>query len=307
MPRDHARTNLDIWGDDEWMDLSAPAQHLYFVLWTSPQLSYCGAGEWHPGRLASRSRGQSVAAVEEAGAELSRALFLIIEPDTSEFLLRSWIKHDGLWRIPNMAVSMANARADLASRTLRGVIVHEVKKLVAANPDLSSWQRDAVVNLLSQKAIDPATLEPFNPGPNGGVNPTANPRVNPPSKGWDGVNPNPASNPPANPGPTPSPTPAPFTPAPLGGYVSAEGHQGATAVPAPHCPKHPGGTDRPCAACGDARRAHAAAVKQIQADELTERRRRRQVAANCPICHGTNWIPDTEPAVKCNHQETRHA
>jgi hypothetical protein len=28
--------------------------------------------------------------------------------------------------------------------------------------------------------------------------------------------------------------------------------------PAPHCPKHPGGTDRPCRACGDARRAHDA-------------------------------------------------
>ena len=30
----------------DWLDLSPSAQHLYLVLWTSPGLSYCGAGEW---------------------------------------------------------------------------------------------------------------------------------------------------------------------------------------------------------------------------------------------------------------------
>jgi hypothetical protein len=42
--RDHARVNLDIWGDDDWRDLTPPAQHLYFTLYTDPELSFCGAG-----------------------------------------------------------------------------------------------------------------------------------------------------------------------------------------------------------------------------------------------------------------------
>ncbi|CQD25355.1 hypothetical protein BN970_07157 [Mycolicibacterium conceptionense] len=129
--KDHSEINLAIWGDDDWLDLTPPAQHLYFVLWTSPQLSYCGAGEWHPGRIAAMSKGWTAQSVEAAAAEISRELFLIIDTNTEEFLLRSWIKHDGLWRKPNMAVSMANARAALASRTLRGVVVHEVQKIKA--------------------------------------------------------------------------------------------------------------------------------------------------------------------------------
>jgi hypothetical protein len=44
--------------------------------------------------------------------------------------------------------------------------------------------------------------------------------------------------------------------------------------------------------------AHAA---EVQADELEQKRRDRENAANCRTCKGTNWIPDTEPAVKCGH------
>jgi hypothetical protein len=26
------------------------------------------------------------------------------------------------------------------------------------------------------------------------------------------------------------------------------------------------------------------------------------MSENCRICQGTNWIPDTDPAIKCNHE-----
>ncbi|MCK8674274.1 hypothetical protein M1M07_24570, partial [Rhodococcus sp. HM1] len=189
--KDHARINLDIWGDDDWLDCSPRAQHLYLVLWTSPGLSYCGAGEWHAGKIAARAQGWTVAAVEAAAAELSRDLFLLIDETTGEFLLRSWIKHDGLWKVPNMAVSMANARAELASRALRGVVVHEVLRVRDAHSESSSWKREAVASMLEQKAVDPASLEPFTPAGNPSSNPIANPSANP----W----PNPYANPSVNP------------------------------------------------------------------------------------------------------------
>jgi len=218
--KDHARVNLEIWGDDDWLDCSPAAQHLYLVLWTSPGLSYCGAGEWHPGRIAARAKGWSAQAVMAAGVELSRDLFLLVDEETGEFLLRSWLKHDGLWKVPNMAVSMANARAELASRPLRGVVVHEALKVRAANPGLSSWEREAVVSMLGQRAVDPADVEPYNPS----ANPSANPWLNPSVKG--SVNPSVNSNlrvgvnPASNPGPTPAPSP---TPSLQGGYVGTEG------------------------------------------------------------------------------------
>ena len=291
MPRatgkDHARINLDIWGDDDWLDLTPRAQHLYFVLWTSPQLSYCGTGDWHPGKIASKANGWTVAAVEAAAAELSERLFLIIDTDTGEFLLRSWAKHDGLWRTPNMAVSMANARAELASRPLRGVVVFEALKLKDREPDSSSWTRDAVAKMLEQKPIDPASLPPFNPAPNPGANPSPNPAPNPsPNPGANGYanpganppanptanpwpnpspnpspnppttrDPNPSPNPPANPGPTPAPAPTSCSNLQRG-YVTGERHQGTPNEPPPdRCPKHHGDpSPPPCGACADARR-----------------------------------------------------
>lgn len=312
--KDHGRMNLDIWGDDDFLDLEPDAQHLYLVLWFSPSLTYCGSGDWHPGRIAMKARGWTPAAVERAGAKLAQSAghFLLVDTTTDEYLLRSWIKHDGLWRSPNMAVSMANARADMASRTLRGVVVHEVSKLHAREPELGSWKRDAVVKMLAQKPIDPESIDRFDPTPdphsNPSVNPSCNPSANPSPKGYG----NPSPNPPSNPGPTPAiaPLPSPLTP---GGYVSTEGHQ----EPNPHepppsnCPRHPHGTTDPCRACGDARAtreawytATSAAASKARSDEAHQRAADRADAiVDCELCDDDGY----RGTAVCDHDPERLA
>jgi hypothetical protein len=307
--KDHARINLDIWGDEDWLDLTPPAQHLYFVLWTSPQLSYCGTGDWRPAKIAAKAKGWTATQVEIAAVELSERLFLIIDVDTEEFLLRSWAKHDGLWRTPNMAVSMANARADLASRTLRGVVVFEALKIKKREPKSTSWERDAVAAMLGQTAINPAELEPFNPWPNGsakgGANPTSNPWVNGGSNPGATAEPNPRANGASNGGATPAPTPA-TPPTSKGGNQVGERHQGAesdsNAPPNPHCPVHPDGTDKPCRACGSARKAR-------DDWDIAQAVARAQAITDCPDC-GPTGMTDTEPARRCTHPklvEVQHA
>lgn len=194
--KDHARVNLGIWGDDDWLDLSPSAQHLYLVLWTSPGLSYCGAGEWRPGKIAQRAAGWTTADVEQAAAELSRELFLLIDAETEEFLLRSWMKHDRLWKQPHMAVSMANARSDMASRGLRGVVVHEVQKIRRDNPGLGAWTKEPVLELLAQKAVDPQSLPTFHP--------SSHPPVDPSCVETKHVDTDPISEPPSTPSPSPN-------------------------------------------------------------------------------------------------------
>jgi hypothetical protein len=304
--KDHARINLDIWGNEDWLDLTPAAQHLYFVLWTSPQLSYCGCGDWHPGKIAAKAKGWTVSAVHAAAAEMSRALFLIIDTDTDEFILRSWIKHDGLWRIPNMAVSMANARADLASRVLRAVIVHEVSKLKSREPELSGWARDTVVNMLSQTSMDPANLPPYTP-PNPGTNPTVNPNGNPPSNPAANGYANPTVNPPANPGATPAPAPAPTSTPKEGGYVSSPTHQSTPTDPPPlKCSRHINDPNPPnCGACADARRARlqweANSELERAADELEQRRQgaeaRQRAIGDCELCDEDGY----RSGIVCDH------
>jgi hypothetical protein len=308
--KDHARINLDIWGDDAWLELTPAAQHLYFVLWTSPQLSYCGVGDWHAGRIAAKARGWTAAAVEAAAAELSRELFLVIDADTGEFLLRSWIKHDGLWRGPNMAVSMANARADLASRTLRAVVVFEVLKIKAREPKSNSWERAAVITMLSQKAIDPASLAPFTPDATPAPTPSATLGLTLPPTLNQGV----GANPTVDPGATPAPAPAPFSNykkkgnADLDGYVGDGTENGQP--PPRHCPNHPGGTTAPCPACGAARQrseAWHAEHKRIEAAERQAVReqhaadRRAEIAA-CDLCGPDGY----RGAVVCDHVDRTH-
>ena len=205
MPRDHARINLAIWNDDDFLDLPPLAQHLYLVLWTHPDLSYAGVVDWRPARLAQRSHGWTTEDVILAGKCLEARLFTVIDEETEECLIRSWVRWDGLLKQPIMAVSFAIARAAVSSRDIRGVIVYEARKLHKIEPKLPGWAKPQVQELLSKEPIDPRARalpkDPLTPG----LTPTLTPDLTPSAtvKAGVGVNPSP------NPSPTPSPSPSP--------------------------------------------------------------------------------------------------
>ncbi|WP_197505285.1 hypothetical protein [Mycobacterium sp. 1245499.0] len=77
--------------------------------------------------------------------------------------------------------------------------------------------------------------------------------------------------------------------------------------PRPQCPRHKENSDDPCPDCMRGRLWDEAQEDIAREDDLAERRRLKELRENCPICKGSNWIPDTEPAKKCNHQEPCHA
>lgn len=93
-------------------------------------------------------------------------------------------------------------------------------------------------------------------------------------------------------------------------------HQSADDVAPPEkCHRHINTPNPPdCGGCASAsrerkaweRRRAADEAKRAQ-DELEDRRQAKAIRDNCLICKGTNWIPDTDPAQKCDHQETRLA
>lgn len=204
MARDHARINLAIWNDDDFLDLPPLAQHLYLVLWTHPDLSYAGVVDWHPSRLAARSSGWTAEDVVLAGKCLEARLFIVIDEETEECLIRSWARWDGLIKQPIMAVSFAKARAAVASRTIRAVIVHEARKHQKLEPNLPGWSKPQVQELLSNRALDPRSRDlPTDP-----LTPSATLAVTPRLTVSAGV----GGNPSVNPGPTPTPSPTPPLP-----------------------------------------------------------------------------------------------
>jgi hypothetical protein len=197
MARDHAQIRLDMWGDDDWRKLTVPAQHLYMLLLTSPSLSFCGVADWRPARIAQLAEDWTLEDVLEAAAELTDRLFLVIDDATEEVLIRSFVRHDGLMKMPNMATAMATSHAAIASAKLRGVVVHELRRLHEKQPDLPGWRSKRALAVLERDCVNPS------------VNPSLNPSGNPSVRGSVNPEPIPSVDPSVNPSPTPTPTPTP--------------------------------------------------------------------------------------------------
>jgi hypothetical protein len=71
---------------------------------------------------------------------LEAANYLVIDRDTSELLVRSFIRHDELLKQPNMATAMGKAFYLIESLTVRSAVLHELRRLYAEEPEASGWK-----------------------------------------------------------------------------------------------------------------------------------------------------------------------
>jgi len=164
MAREYAKVKSAIWQDDDFRSLPPLAQHLYFVILTDPDLSYCGVADWRPRRMAPKSATWSTDEIRQAGSVLTEHKLLIVDEETEEVLVRSFLRHDGVMQHNKLCVSAATAFASVASNTLRGVIVHELRRLQEEFPEWPSWERQQVQEVLKRNAVDPSTATPLAPG-----------------------------------------------------------------------------------------------------------------------------------------------
>ena len=218
MARDHARILLSMWADEDFRDLPAESQWLYLHLLTSPGLSYAGVRDWRPARIAPMAVDVSPGQVEAAAVELEQNHYIVVDRDTEEVLIRSFIRNDGLMNQPNVAAAMVTAYGAMASRTLQAVIVHELKRLFKDDSNLKAWTaRPDVRGLLKKRSMTPdQALEVLPPNlagfPSdwGHEDPTSNPSGNPSPNPSSEASTDPLGNPCPTPYsllPTPSPTP----------------------------------------------------------------------------------------------------
>lgn len=159
MAREHSRIKTSIWIDDDFLDLTPGAQHLYLVLTTQMTLSFCGVTSWHTGRLSQLAMNWPIEQIESSAAELSGRRYIVIDETTGEVLVRSFIRNDDLLTSPNISKAMFRAFSEVGSRVLRGVIIHELLRLHDEQPNLRGW--DVCGDLLTKRSIDPATITPF--------------------------------------------------------------------------------------------------------------------------------------------------
>lgn len=154
MARDHARIRLNIWDDEDFAELSSSAQWLYFRILSHQTLSYCGVADWRPGRYAASAADLTPTDVETFAAELERGRFVVIDRDTEEVLVRSFVKHDELMDKWNMAAAVARTWSEVASKPIKAVIVHELHRLMESGAD-GKWDRDDVERVMKRKRMTP--------------------------------------------------------------------------------------------------------------------------------------------------------
>lgn len=184
MARDRANIFTNIWTDTDWRALAGEEQHLYLLLMTHPDLSYSGVCDWRPGRLAKMRGDATRADIERAGAALQAKRFILIDEETEEVLIRSYIRHDGVLKQPNLAVSFVNAYGAAASPEIRMLIIHELKRLVNEFPEWSAFNNEKVMALLKEPSKSHAELvgdHAVDPAIEGGADPQADPQPNPQS------------------------------------------------------------------------------------------------------------------------------
>ncbi|MDZ7886581.1 MAG: hypothetical protein U5N53_28420 [Mycobacterium sp.] len=91
-------------------------------------------------------------------------------------------------------------------------------------------------------------------------------------------------------------------PSPLVETSGGGGTQVGTNDPRPQCHLHEENTDEVgCRYCKRRRLWDEAHPGWRERSELERRRQLREIANNCPVCHGA-LVPDTNPAVRCTHE-----
>jgi hypothetical protein len=126
----YVRLMRDIWSDPDWLALRSTTKLVYLQLISQPDISRVGVLPQVPGRWASMHPDLAKADILAALAELTEGRFIIVDDETEEVWIRTYIVHDELYKIPNGIRSLHVAASEVISPMLRDLIAEQVKPLI---------------------------------------------------------------------------------------------------------------------------------------------------------------------------------
>lgn len=211
--RSEARIFASIWNDKAFKSLSPSRQRQYFFLLSQPDLSYCGVIPLRARRWARSAEGLTVDHVQDDLEGLAQPFpegstkpLIVVDGDTEEVFVRSLIRLDGIWKIPNLLKSAREAATLIESPRIRAALLEELLR-IPVDESGSTLVRTILAEFISDLE-EGLGNGPGNPPANGSANPSANPSAEG-SQGEGERNGSSRRNP-------PSPvTPAPGAPEPL--------------------------------------------------------------------------------------------
>lgn len=333
---DYAAIYRNIWDDPQFLNLSTHAQLLYLTATSHPTLSYAGVLDWRPSRLAALSPTWTPDAIRTVADELEAALFLIIDHDTEEALVRSYHRNDNAMKQRNLGVTISRDITRVASPHIKNCISAELWRLHDDHPELKGFEAAPLREFMDRRPAPVAPNHPFDPTNQGAndppIHPSDDPRIDPRIQG--AIDPQILENEGAidpsrgcsNGG---SPTPSTYTKHPhQSGYGEWERSLGADASPSEppeddspdsadasrrpagavedpadaRCVAHrgvPAGEVPPCGGCAAVRR-RAEGAARIASGRASERR--SAAVGGCALCDESGWAEAADGGVfRCGH------
>jgi len=131
MARQFAQVQLRIWVDDDWLALTVEAQHLYSLLLSQEDIGPSGLIPLRPRRWARLSSNGTVEKVMSALAELDAASFLVVDEETAEVLVRTFIRNGENYKHVRLLRTALNQAERAEGARIRSALGQELALLPA--------------------------------------------------------------------------------------------------------------------------------------------------------------------------------
>ncbi|MBZ6290344.1 hypothetical protein KVH30_02000 [Streptomyces olivaceus] len=129
MARGHGRILASVWEDSDFLDLDEREQRLYLFLISQPNLNHAGLLDLTLRRWARKARGLTVAELEKRIDRLEETHFVVVDDDTEELLIRSFIRNDGVWRMPKVMGAAVSGALEISSSKLQRALLDEMDRI----------------------------------------------------------------------------------------------------------------------------------------------------------------------------------
>ncbi|WP_202977681.1 hypothetical protein, partial [Streptomyces sp. E5N298] len=129
MARGHGRILTSIWDDADFLALDERHQRLYLFLISQPNLNHAGLLDLTLRRWSRKARGLTSAELEKTLHGLEDARFIVMDEDTEELLIRSFVRNDGVWKQPKVMGAMVSGALEISSWRLRHALLAEMDRV----------------------------------------------------------------------------------------------------------------------------------------------------------------------------------
>jgi hypothetical protein len=129
MARGHGRILTSIWEDTDFLSLDEREQRLYLFLISQPNLNHAGLLDLTLRRWSRKAHGLTVSELEKHLGRLEDACFIVVDDDTEELLIRSFVRNDGVWRMPKVMGAMVSGALEISSKKLQRALLAEIDRI----------------------------------------------------------------------------------------------------------------------------------------------------------------------------------